>query len=168
MKAPLREARIIFPIAHQYTLEAYRTALADITARFGGATVFEADGHWKDDKGILQSETVYIVDVAYSQNTTTDMELFNIAMKYREEGKQQEVYLRYGNGHVQMVDIHSQMDNGRPNCWYSPDFAGSTDAINSLMDDSQTEATRLAAFQYLQKLMAVAPNIDPVTGLDWE
>lgn len=161
MKPPLREARIILPLnPHVYE------TISAVNALFGGCTVSDGNGHWKNPKtGLLEHEPVHIIDIAYEQNTENDMLLFNIAMKFREDAKQQEVYLRYGNGHVQMVDMHSIMSNGRPNCWYSPDFAGSTDAINSIIDESQTEATRLEAFQYLVKLMS---EPKPESGLDWE
>lgn len=160
MSSALREARIIL-VQNDLRLDGTLIAIA---AAFGGFTSYSAQGGWTDPKdNSFKREEVLIVDIAYEQNTETDMKLFEIAMKYREDAKQQEVYLRYGNGHVQMVDIHSIMDNGRPNCWYSPDFGGATEAINTMIDDSQTEATRLEAFKYLVGVMADIPS-----GLAWE
>jgi len=149
----MKEARIIFPVngaLNAATVE----AIHNITHAFGGATEFTGTGIWKHPNGMFVQENVRICDIAYEQNTENDLILFGIAKAFRDVTNEVEVYLRYGNGQVQMISEKADMmDNGRPNCWYSPDYAGIVDAINSLIDDGQTPGTRIGAFEFLFKRM---------------
>lgn len=151
----MKEARIIFPVGilGKPLYHAMQTSINQINLFFNGCTTLSGIGYWKNTESIIEQAPVHICDIAYEQNTANDMQLFEIAMKFRKDAEQKEVYLRYGNGHVQMVNEHSIMDNGRPNCWYSPDFAGVVDAVNSLADIEQTPGTRIAAFEFLFKTM---------------
>lgn len=102
----MREARIILPYVKDH-----RWAMGIVTDKlvkaFGGLTSYEGTGVWK---GTI--EDVRIVDIAYEPSQANDALLYDIAWQFREDAKQQEVYLRYGNGHVQMVTEKSCMDNG--------------------------------------------------------
>lgn len=100
----MREARLILPtMPYVSFLETVR----EINKLFGGSTTYEGTGYWKDLK-----EQVFIVDVAYEPNFSNDSRLYDIANEYRAVAKQESVYLRYGNGHVQLVTEMSCMDNG--------------------------------------------------------
>lgn len=102
----MREARFILPTVHSgYT--AMQAAVEQINHVFNGSTVYSANGYWKGDH-----ETVIVVDVAYEPSEANDRKLYDIAYAFKQAAEQEAVYLRYGNGHVQMVTTLSCMDNG--------------------------------------------------------
>lgn len=107
----MREARIILPTG-SYLIHKVQGAIDAITNVFGGATVSDGVGHWRDRTGSIVREIVHIVDVAYEPTEHNDRRLYDIAWKFGENADQMEVYLRYGNGHVQMVTSIGCMDNG--------------------------------------------------------
>lgn len=106
----MKEARIIFPVT--FSVMAREAAIDALVSAFGGATVYSGLGHWKDPNGKYVEEEVRIVDVAYEVSWVNDARLYDIAWDYRHDAGQIEVYLRYGNGNVQMVSERSCMDNG--------------------------------------------------------
>lgn len=97
----MREARFIFPGGSS-------TIFGRIVSEFGGATIYNGAGYW----GQEAPEYVKIVDVAYEPSEANDRKLYDIAYAFKQEAEQEAVYLRYGNGHVQMVTALSCMDNG--------------------------------------------------------
>lgn len=106
----MREARIILPLLGVAT--SLHLHLEDILLqKFGGVTRYEAYGAWLSKDRIIR-ETVRIYDIAYEQTRLNDAWLYDTAWMLRETGRQEEVYLRYGNGHVQMVAERGCMDNG--------------------------------------------------------
>jgi Protein of unknown function (DUF3574) len=107
----MKEARIIL-INESAIFDPMRNALKAIAETFGGYTQYFASGIWIDPEGNEIGESARIVDIAYEPSRLNDEKLFDIADKYREEAKQHSVYLRYGNGHVQLVTACSCMDNG--------------------------------------------------------
>ncbi len=110
----MREARLIFPTGGDLSdlmHVAVHTEEA-IIQEFGGATVTNGNGFWLDAERKLCAEPIRVIDVAYEQNKANDAKLYDFAWKFMHDGKQKEVYLRYGNGHVQMVTERSCMDNG--------------------------------------------------------
>lgn len=98
----MREARLIF--MSSATGYAY---LGTILEKFGGATTFNSFGWWKGTK-----ESILVIDIVYEPSPDNDAKLYDIANSYRQSDKQESVYLRYGNGHVQFVTEKSCMDNG--------------------------------------------------------
>lgn len=104
----MREARIIFAGEHTAWMDGVNALLKS----FDGSTVYIGWGNWRDQDGKLLTESIRIADIAYDQNTKNDLRLYDIADAYRNAADQQAVYLRYGNGHVQMVTAKSCMDNG--------------------------------------------------------
>jgi hypothetical protein len=98
----LREARLILP-----TVPGSLKAIHEINKVFGGSTVVTGTGYWKG-----ASESIFVVDIAYDPSTDTDTNLYDIAYTFLKEGKQESVYLRYGNGNVQFVAEPSCMNNG--------------------------------------------------------
>lgn len=108
----MREARIIFPAEGKDTFHNVMGAIDAITSVFGGATVSDGVGHWRDRAGSHVREVIHIVDIAYEASEENDRKLYDIAWKFQHDAKQAEVYLRYSNGHVQMVTTTSCMDNG--------------------------------------------------------
>lgn len=107
----MREARIIFPVTGPLNA-AVQSGIEQITHAFGGATVYQAMGSWKAPNGEFLHEAVRIADIAYEPSTENDAKLYDIAWEFRQAANQVEVYLRYGNGNVQMVTEKSCMDNG--------------------------------------------------------
>lgn len=101
----MREARLILPFS---TMGAVDTVIKSIVDAFGGLTLFSGSGWWKQD----EPEPVRIVDIAYEPNEENDRKLYDIAYAFKQTAWQEAVYLRYGNGHVQMVTEYSCMDNG--------------------------------------------------------
>lgn len=143
----MKEARIILPI--NVSLPDIRKVEEVLIGNFGGYTKSEGKGAWRSPSGEVLNENVYILDIAYDQNTGNDMVLHTVAQTFLQEAHQIEVYLRYGNGWVQMVRQSGGMDNGRPNEAYHPDFAGIVDAADQLIDPEQTPGTRVSAFEYI-------------------
>lgn len=107
----MKEARIIFPVLGPLN-EAMQAALHMIYHAFGGATVFPAEGYWLHPNGSYIQEPVRVADIAYEPSDENDRKLFDIAWHLRAAANQVEVYLRYGNGNVQMVQELSCMNNG--------------------------------------------------------
>lgn len=145
--ATMKEARIIFPVSR--SLAPFQAAIHLLVRNFGGATITPGEGHWTNPNGQVEDEPIRVVDVAYEQNTGNDMLLFQIAKSFLKEAGEIEIYLRYGNGTVQLIRERDGMDNGRPNEAYHPDFAGIVDAVNQLIDGEQTPGTRVAAFEFI-------------------
>lgn len=144
----MKEARIILPIDDNTTL-AVQECINEIRDEFNGATVYGGVGVWKfPSTGQPISENVSIVDIAYEPSDENDAKLFDIAWKFREDAKQQSVYLRYGNGHVQMVTEFCCMNNGHGH--FDLSFGGMLDAMNELTDPGRTTEERVAAFEYLE------------------
>lgn len=107
----MKEARIIFPTDGPLN-QHMQDALHALYTTFGGVTVFNGTGHWRTPNGQPLQENVRIADIAYDVTNANDAKLYDIAWAFREAGNQVEVYLRYGNGHVQLVTERSCMDNG--------------------------------------------------------
>lgn len=107
----LREARIILINSAEHVL-AMRDCLNAIGLAFGGYTQILGMGAWQPTEGNLLSESVRMVEIAYQPSRENDEKLYDIANEYRQAAKQFSVYLRYGNGHVQLVEAMSCMDNG--------------------------------------------------------
>lgn len=107
----MREARLIFPM-NVDSAGAINIAYNAIATTFGGWTGSTGLGNWRDPNGNFLFEVVRIVDVAYIPTPLNDAVLYDIAWKFRQDANQTEVYLRYGNGHVQMVTEFGCMNNG--------------------------------------------------------
>lgn len=103
----MREARLILPITDE-TRQIVGGIINDVVKSFNGVTVTEGFGRWKDDA----PEEIYILDIAYEPTRLNDAELYDIAHSFRYQAKQETVYLRYGNGNVQLVTELGCMDNG--------------------------------------------------------
>lgn len=143
----MKEARIILPI--NAPLSALQKFEDVVYENFGGYTRLEGHGSWRSPGGVRLNENVFILDIAYTQSTANDFILFTASKTFLQEADQVEVYIRYGNGWVQMVTSGSVLDNGRPNEAYHPDFAGIIDAVDQLIDPEQTPGTRVAAFEFV-------------------
>lgn len=107
----MKEARIIFPVDGPMNA-AFVQCMHEITHVFGGATIYPGTGYWKQPNGDYLEENIRIADIAYEQTKENDAKLYDIAWDFRHANNQVEVYLRYGNGYVQMVTKKSCMDNG--------------------------------------------------------
>lgn len=145
----MKEARMILPIAWQSTVD-------KLTELFGGTTVYSAKGTWKSPNGTVMFESVQVVDVAYEPSDENDANLYDIAWAYRESASQEEVYLRYGNGHVQMVTELSCMDNGHGH--FDLEFGGIINAMSTLTDPGKSFEDRVSAFEYLETSLVTKKN----------
>lgn len=141
----MKEARLILPSAR---LSAVSTTHAALLKEFGGYTVYHGSGEWAAPSGQPLFEDILITDIAYEPTDENDAKLYDIAWQFREDAKQVEVYLRYGNGHVQMVSEKSCMDNGHGH--FDLSFGGIIDAMNELTDPGRTLEERTSAFEYLE------------------
>lgn len=102
----MKEARLVLVI-EPGTAAPNDACLNALEGEFGGLTRTTGFGVWNGS-----SENVWIVDIAYEATTENDCKLYDIADKYRDQASQEAVYLRYGNGNVQMVTARSCFDNG--------------------------------------------------------
>lgn len=132
----MREARFIFPFNGDLggISMHIETAIKHIIAAFGGLTETSGNGFWVDGLRRMFAEQVRILDVAYEPTKESDTKLYDIANAFRIDAKQTEVYLRYGNGHVQMVKEDSEMDNGEF------DWAGMVNGLGHDIDPDPEEA----------------------------
>jgi hypothetical protein len=149
----LREARFIYP-ADGPLNQAMQDALHKLKTMFGGATIYPATGYWANS-GELMEENVRVADIAYNPCYATDCALYALAQEIRKASNQIEVYLRYGNGHVQFVSEHSLvMDNGEELPTEDievPDFVNMIDAVVRLVDEHTPVGERVAAFEYMTR-----------------
>lgn len=146
----MKEARIIFPMEGALTA-VVQQCIHNITHAFGGCTIYDGMGHWKHPNGSYEQEICRIADIAYEPNEENDAKLYDLAWDFRQAGNQVEVYLRYGNGHVQMVTEKSCMDNGHGH--FDLSFGAVIDAMNELTDPGRTMDERMAAFEYLESAL---------------
>lgn len=100
------------PVGNALHRIAVGEAQNDIVAAFGGFTGYRGEGAWTSPTGKAEREDVVIVDIAYEPSKENDAKLHDIAWQFLKNANQVEVYLRYGNGHVQMVQELSCMNNG--------------------------------------------------------
>lgn len=107
----MREARIIFPVEGPLNY-AMQECIRNIIHAFGGATITDGIGHWLHPNGEYLKEIIRVADIAYEPNAENDAKLYDLAHTFQQRTNQVEVYLRYGNGNVQMVTAKSCMDNG--------------------------------------------------------
>lgn len=151
----MKEARIIFPIEGPLNA-AYQECVHNLIHTFGGATIFAANGHWKHPNGQFVDEIVRIADIAYEPSDENDAKLYDLAWDFLKKTNQVEVYLRYGNGHVQMVSEKSCMDNGHGH--FDLEFGGIITAMNTLTDPGMTIEDRTSAFEYLETALVNRKN----------
>lgn len=150
----MKEARLILPTSYASPMipanEDARALVKDkLLKTFGGFTSYYGKGAWTIlNTGQPLFEEVEMVDVAYDPSDESDAKLFDIALQFGQDAKQQEVYLRYGNGHVQMVSEKSCMDNGHGH--FDLSFGGMIDAMNDLTNPGKSYEDRMAAFEYLE------------------
>lgn len=143
----MREARIILPV--ECPLNVVEDTIDTIIDTFAGATVYPATGHWIDPNGLKVSEATRVVDIAYKPSHDGDSQLYDIAQHFRKAARQTEVYVRYGNGHVQLVSEKTiSMENGEQADLPVLEFLNMRDAMRVLMDQQSTIGERVAAFEY--------------------
>ena len=97
----MHEAKLIIP---QSCKAAMAYALPVIADLFGGSTVTEGSGSWKDGAGKLVIEPVSIITIACTDSLATMDHLDAIADDIGRLGKQDCVYIRYPNGRVYLRD----------------------------------------------------------------
>jgi hypothetical protein len=108
-----REARIILPAPHkglepkqaQEWANVHGRVMAVLTETFGGATVYDAEGIWKDPSdGAFVREIVRIYDVAIHSHQAPMLE--TIALDAGKELGQKTVYVRDHSGRVRILEVH--------------------------------------------------------------
>jgi hypothetical protein len=80
-------------------------ALGYLVDKFGGATVRDAVGIWRDPKtGHLHNEPVWELVSAYEPSQASHNVLQGVAQWLGEAGRQEAVYVRFASGDVEIVD----------------------------------------------------------------
>ena len=103
----MREAMIICPKASNDGASlalVQRKAIGAMVDAFGGCTVADAFGHWRDDSGAVVSEPVWQLIAAADDTADNDAALREIARDIGSAGRQWCMYVRYPSGAVEFVD----------------------------------------------------------------
>jgi hypothetical protein len=107
----LREARIVMP--HFQSVKSHEAHLRlrnMLCEAFGGFTAFDGQGGWRDPSGKVVHDNVTIYDVAMDGSRTNGSSydtLIGIAVDAGRALDQQEVYVRYCNGNVDLIKVLS-------------------------------------------------------------
>lgn len=73
---------------------------------FGGVTVREAHGAWRDKAGKMHAEPVFELVSAYDpESLADDAALTDVARTVADKGNQLAVYIRYASGEVEIVEF---------------------------------------------------------------
>jgi hypothetical protein len=106
MTETIREGAIALPLKgnNGENIDAARDAAIDALVReFGGATVLNGCGYWRDGHGKLMPEPVSFVPVAYVNVPEGDAALRKIARHFARDAGQALVYVRFASGVVELV-----------------------------------------------------------------
>lgn len=111
----LREARIVMPYnAARDVRTDHDNLRGDLVGAFGGYTASYGSGAWRNDAGDTVTDVVAIYDVAIeAERDATWDTLFQIAMAAGRELKQEAVYIRYPDGHVEIAQVHGSQPEDR-------------------------------------------------------
>jgi hypothetical protein len=85
--------------------EVVSSALSALTERFGGATVVEGRGVWRDETGKLYQEPVSTITTAYNPDPAADASFQSIAVSAAMQAAQHAVYVRTASGDVSIVSL---------------------------------------------------------------
>lgn len=86
------------------TTEGARAALASALVReFGGATVTEGNGLWRDPDGATKAEPVFVYTVAAEEDAAADRLLEALAQGLAIATDQQAIYLKDTHGQVSFI-----------------------------------------------------------------
>lgn len=96
----MQEAMIICPRGNDVATANATSALID---KFGGCTVGEAQGFWKDAAGKLVAEPVETLTSAFTSTWGSAEVLRGIAERYGAEAQQIVVYVRHASGAVEFI-----------------------------------------------------------------
>lgn len=81
-----------------------KSAQAFLIDAFGGCTVSEAFGSWRNADGVVMSEPVWQLVTAYEPDANNDATLHTLATNVGKLARQQAVYVRYASGDVEIID----------------------------------------------------------------
>lgn len=107
----MRESMIIVPKTgnNGENLAAVISATADaLTCRFGGCTIRDATGCWRDKAGKLYMEPVAECVAACEANAESNAVLRELAQRVGHDAKQLAIYVRYPSGDVDIIDTAPQ------------------------------------------------------------
>ena len=96
----MTEAMIICPRAYDVATANATNALIDA---FGGCTVGDAQGFWKDAAGKLIAEPVETLVSAFTSTPENEATLSAIAERFGAEAQQIAVYVRHASGAVEFI-----------------------------------------------------------------
>jgi len=100
---PMREGMVICPRGRKYhaVMMQARDQLIDA---FGGCTITASVGSWRGATGQVITEPVWQLVVAYNPfYKVSRLPMERVAQFIGREAKQQAVYVRYANGHVEII-----------------------------------------------------------------
>lgn len=98
----MKEARIVLP-DHPWTSFAAHFVRKRLIRHFGGYTETHGHGAWRDGEGQTLRETVRVWDVAIDETDVGKGMLLEIAQRAGHLAEQECVYVRFGDGTVQLV-----------------------------------------------------------------
>jgi hypothetical protein len=102
----MREALIICPLhdnsGHDLA-SVCDSAVRSLVSAFGGCTLSNAFGHWRNDRGHIVSEPVWQLVSACTTDEASRAMLRSVALMILHTGRQDAVYLRYPHGDVEFV-----------------------------------------------------------------
>jgi len=100
------EAKIICPKnaeAPGNARKALKDAIEAATNAFGGVTITEGYGSWKNDAGKVIAEPVAILTMACEDSPANRDAIDDIAIEIGATARQDCVYVKYPNGHVTLL-----------------------------------------------------------------
>lgn len=107
-KETLRESRILLPIAGndgEPIDNAHAGLVADLSSAFGGVSRSIIDGTWIGPDGKVYAESCYAYDCATIDNRDARAKVRAYALARAREAHQLAVYVRHGNGSVDIIDV---------------------------------------------------------------
>ena len=73
----------------------WKTFLADeVTARFpAGLTTWDADGQYRDQRGVIEHERTHLVQIVHATNATDEAKIAAVIAAYKQRFRQESVLL---------------------------------------------------------------------------
>lgn len=106
----LRESEIIVPVTDNngQSLASLRDSIAlSLSDAFGGVTMRESFGAWRDSTGKLYSEKVCELISAAPVSVESDSVLRRLASRLLRDGHQLAAYVKFPDSHVEIIEAQS-------------------------------------------------------------
>lgn len=103
------ESELIIPKLDNdgHSLDALRDSIAlAMSDAFGGVTMRDSNGAWRDSNGKLYREPVTELISACEPDAKSDATLRSLADRILTEGHQKAAYVKFPDSHVEIVEPH--------------------------------------------------------------